>query len=42
MTSVSMPSSAASAPAYAMFFIRMRSRTPLKVALHISASGMPR
>ena len=42
MISVSMLSSAARAPAYAMFFIRMRSRTPSNCALHISASGMPR
>ena len=42
MISTSMFRSAASAPAYAMFFIRMRSRTPSNCALHISASGIPR
>jgi hypothetical protein len=38
----SMSRSAARAPAYAMFFIRIRSRTPVNRALHMSASGIPR
>ena len=42
MTSMSMPSSAASTPTYTMFFIRMRSRESLKLSLHILASGTPR
>ena len=41
-TSRSISSSAASTPAYMMFFIRIRLRTPTKFSLQIFASGTPR
>ena len=39
---MSIETKAASAPAYAMFFIRMRSRAPLKASTHIFPKGTPR
>ncbi len=42
ITPSSMSSSAASAPTYVMFFMRMRSREPSKFSTHMRASGTPR
>ena len=41
-TSMSMSRSAASVPAYAMFFISVRSRDSAKASLHSCAKGTPR